>query len=450
MITRPTQKNAPIDTSPVTGAVRSQRRTSQIVVSVGVGNAMEWFDWAIYATFAPFFATQLFDSDDPASAVLSTLAVFAVGFLARPLGGLMFGVLSDTVGRKSAMTLAVALAAAGSLLIAVTPTYAAVGVFASIVLLAARLIQGLAHGGEMPSAQTYISEVAPRERRGLWATLIYISGTLGNLFGILLGAVLALVLTNDDMLAWGWRVPFFIGAAFGLFSVFMRMRMHETRVFDKAVRKAATREPLLRQIVRHRRKALQILALTVGGTVNYYVWGISAPTYASTQLGMDRGAALWASLGANIVFLVALPLWGLVSDRVGRKPVLIINAMGCAALFFPMNAILNADPLSLFVAQSVMMIFVAASSSIVPAAFAELFPTEIRTVGVAVPYSIGVALFGGTAPYLQAWMGANLGPHAFSIYAVLLLLITLVAIGTIPETKGIDLSVDARSTPSEH
>ena len=421
-------------------AARPQVRGPKLLLSIGAGNAVEWFDWAIYATFAPFFATQLFNNEDPASAVLATLAVFAVGFLARPLGGLVFGSLADKVGRKTAMTAAVALAAFGSLLIAITPTFGSIGIFASVMLLVARLIQGLAHGGEMPSAQTYISEVAPRERRGLWATLIYVSGTIGNIFGILMGAVLTVVLSSEDMLAWGWRVPFFIGAAFGLYSVFMRSRMQESAVFDNSSGASKERAALWPQILRHRRKALQIIGLTVGGTVNYYVWAIAAPTYASTQLGMDRGAALWASVGANLVFLVALPLWGLVSDKIGRKPVLAINAAGSALLFFPMNWVLTDNPVSLFLAQSVMMVFVAASSSIIPAAYAELFPTEIRTVGVAVPYSIAVAVFGGTAPYLQAWMGSVFGPNAFNLYAVALLVITLLVIRTIPETRGIDLS----------
>lgn len=419
-------------------APRSSRRT---LIATGIGNAGEWFDWAIYATFAPFFAGQLFNNANPTSAILATLAVFAVGFLARPLGGLLFGWLGDKVGRKTAMTATVAVAAVGSLMIAITPTFGMIGVFASFILLAARLLQGLAHGGELPSSQTYLSEIAPREHRGYWATLIYFSGTLGNLFGTLLGAVLALSLSKADMNAWGWRVPFLIGAAGGLYALVMRIRMKETAIFEEEA-PTVKHEKIWPQIVRHRKQAFQVIGLTVGLTVTYYVWAIVAPTYASTQLGVDRGAALWASVGANLVFLAALPFWGKLSDRIGRKPVMWASGGGCAVLFFPMNWMLNSSPVNLFIAQSVMLLFIGGATAIVPAVYAEMFPTSIRTVGVGVPYSICVALFGGTAPYLQTWLGSTVGANAFNIYTVVLLLVSSAVVFTIPETKGKDLAAD--------
>lgn len=413
----------------------SRRRT---VIGTGIGNAVEWYDWMIYATFAPFFASQLFNNQDPASAVLSTLAIFAVGFLARPLGGFVFGWLGDRVGRKYSMTLAVGMSSLGSLLVGITPTYAAVGAFASVMLLVARLIQGLAHGGELPSSQTYLSEMAPREHRGFWSTLIYVSGTLGNLVGTMLGVVLVMVLSKEDMLAWGWRVPFLIGAALGLYALVMRSRMKETDVFEHESA-AEKREPMWPQIVRHRKQAMQVIGMTIGGTVVYYTWGVLAPTYASTSLGMDRGAALWAGAAANIVFLAALLLWGKVSDKIGRKPVLWISMGGAALMHFPMTWLLRDSPWQLFVSMSVMLVFIAASAAILPAVYSEMFPTNIRTVGVGVPYSIAVAIFGGTAPYLNSWLTGSFGPIAFGLYALVLLLISIAVIFTLPETKGKDL-----------
>ncbi|MET4538409.1 MHS family alpha-ketoglutarate permease-like MFS transporter [Arthrobacter bambusae] len=413
----------------------SKRRT---IIGTGIGNAVEWYDWMIYATFAPFFASQLFNNQDPASAVLSTLAIFAVGFLARPLGGFLFGWLGDRVGRKYSMTVAVGMSSLGSLLVGIAPTYAAVGAFASVMLLVARLIQGLAHGGELPSSQTYLAEMAPREHRGFWSTLIYVSGTLGNLAGTMLGVVLVMVLSKDDMLSWGWRVPFLIGAALGLYALVMRARLKETDVFEH-VTTTQKREPMWPQIVRHRRQALQVIGLTVGGTVLYYTWGVLAPTYASTSLGMDRGAALWAGAAANVVFLAALLLWGKISDKIGRKPLMWICMGGGAVMHFPMTWLLQDSPWQLFVSMSVMLVFIAAASSILPAVFAEMFPTSIRTVGVGVPYSIAVAIFGGTAPYLNSWLTGSFGPIAFGFYVVVLLLISMAVIFTIPETKGKDL-----------
>lgn len=413
--------------------------TKRTLIGTGIGNAVEWYDWFIYATFTPFIAAALFSKTNPASAVLSTLAIFAVGFVARPIGGFLFGWIGDRVGRKKAMTLAVGLAALGSLMIGIAPTYAAVGAWASLTLLVARLIQGLAHGGELPSAQTYLSEMAPKEKRGFWSTLIYTSGTLGSLTGVLLGAFLNAALSKEAMNAWGWRVPFLLGAAFGLWALVMRARLHESEAFESET-EAERRAPIWPQIVRYRKQAFQVIGLTVGLTVAYYIWGVATPAYAISALKVDRGAALWASAIANVVFIIALPFWGKLSDRIGRKPVLLAGAIGAAVLHFPMNALLKNSATQLAVSMSVMLIFIAAAAAIVPAVYAELFPTSIRTVGVGVPYSICVALFGGTAPYLRQWLTENKMPQVFSIYAVVLLLISAAFVLTIPETKGKDLT----------
>jgi MHS family alpha-ketoglutarate permease-like MFS transporter len=415
--------------------------TRKTLIGTGIGNAVEWYDWAIYATFTPFIASQLFSKADPASAVLSTLAIFAVGFVARPFGGFLFGWIGDRIGRKASMTLAVGLASVGSLMIGIAPTFAAVGAWASLMLLVARLVQGLAHGGELPSSQTYLSEMAPKEHRGFWATLIYTSGTVGILFGTLLGAVLNMALSTEVMNAWGWRVPFLIGAAMGLYALIMRSRLHETDVFagEASAEKGA---PIWPQIVRHRRQALQVIGLTVGLTVIYYIWGVVAPSYATTALKIDRGEALWAGVIGNIVFIAALPFWGKLADRIGRKKVLWAGAIGAGVLHFPMTALLKDSAWQLAVSMSVMLIFIAASAAIVPAVYAELFPTSIRTVGVGVPYSICVAVFGGTAPYLQQWLGTTVQmPGLFNLYAVLLLAVSAVVVFTIPETKGKDLTL---------
>jgi MFS transporter, MHS family, alpha-ketoglutarate permease len=425
----------------ITNAQSADRMsTRKTIIGTGIGNAVEWYDWAIYATFTPFIASQLFSKSDPASAVLSTLAIFAVGFVARPFGGFLFGWIGDRVGRKTSMTLAVGLASLGSLMIGISPTFAGVGAWASLMLLVARLVQGLAHGGELPSSQTYLAEMAPREHRGFWATLIYTSGTVGILFGTLLGAVLNMALSAEAMNAWGWRIPFLIGAAMGLYALIMRARLHETEAFEG---ESATekRAPIWPQIVRHRKQALQVIGLTVGLTVIYYIWGVVAPSYATTALKIDRGEALWAGVIGNIVFIAALPFWGKLSDRIGRKKVLWAGAIGAAAMHFPMTWLLKDSAWQLAVGMSVMLVFIAASAAIVPAVYAELFPTSIRTVGVGVPYSICVALFGGTAPYLQQWLGTSLQlPNLFNVYAVALLLVSAAFIFTIPETRGKDLT----------
>ena len=429
---------SPTRTARTAVVVPSARRT---LVSTGIGNAAEWYHWASYATFAPFFSKQLFNPADATSAILSTLAIFAVGFVARPFGGFVFGWIGDKLGRKTSMTLAVGLASVGSLLIGIAPTFGAVGALASLVLLVARLIQGLAHGGELPSSQTYLSEMAPRERRGYWSTLIYFSGTLGNMAGALIGAILAVMLPKAEMAAWGWRLPFILGALMGLYGLVMRARMPETEAFEELEQTHHKSQGLIRDILEHRKQALQVIGMTVGLTVIYYVWAIVAPTYAATSLKLDPGQALWAGIAANLVFLAALPLWGKLSDRIGRKPVLIIGGLGCAVLHFPMTWLLHDSLWQLFVSMSVMLVFIAAGAAIAPATYAELFPAKVRTAGVGVPYAIAVAAFGGTAPYLQTlFTDVVKQPWLFNAYAVVMVLVSVAVVLGLPETKGKDLT----------
>lgn len=442
-----TQGNAPQPTALAAHGVRGQSKLKTLL-GIGAGNAVEWFDWAIYATFASFISTQLFSKADPTSAFLATTAIFAVGFVARPFGATLFGLIGDKVGRKSAMTMAVALSSVGSLIIAVTPTYASIGAGASVILLLARLLQGLAHGGELPSAQTYLAEVAPAPQRGLYATLIYFSGTGGIVLGTLLGAILTVSLTTEQMTDFGWRIPFAVGAVLGLYTLVMRSRLKETEQFQeqKSAKAASShRGPsMFSQIMDNWRQALQVVGLTVGLTVVYYIWSVSTPAYAISTLKMDPATALWTGVAANLVFMAVLPLWGKLSDRIGRRPVLLIAAVGGAIMQFPMSSLIHGEAWQLFVAMSVMLVFIAASASIVPAVYAELFPTSIRTIGVAVPYAISVAAFGGTAAFLQAgfsaWFGASTGNTVFSIYAIVLLLISAITVIKLPETKGKDLT----------
>lgn len=425
----------------------NRKELTKSLFGIGAGNAVEWFDWAIYATFAPYIANNLFSPQDATSAFLATMAIFAVGFVARPVGGVLFGVIGDRIGRKTSMTLAVGLAALGSLIIAVTPNFAAVGAFASVMLLIARLIQGLAHGGELPSAQTYLAEMAPAPKRGLYATLIYFSGTAGIVFGTLLGAIFTLVLTTEQMNGFGWRIPFALGAVFGLYTLVMRARLKETEQFTKhkKAEKQATqpKASLIKDFMANRTKALQVIGLTVGLTVVYYIWSVATPAHAIATLGMEPSEALWVGVAANLVFMAALPFWGKLSDRIGRRPVLIISSIGAAAMQFPMTFVVHGEWWQLFIAMSVMLIFISASAAIMPAVYAELFPTSVRTIGVAAPYALCVALFGGTAAYLQAaldsWFG-EYGGTVFSIYSIVLLLISALTAWAITESRGKELT----------
>lgn len=300
------------------------------------GTALEWYDWGIYGTFAPFFAAQFFPAEDRIAALLGAWAVFFVGFVARPVGGWYFGHVSDTIGRKRSMVLTAACAGGGALIIGLAPGYATIGLLAPALLVLGRIIQGLAHGGEMPAAGAFIGEVAKPENRGAWSSIIYIFGTIGGSAGVLLGAILARNLSPEAMNGYGWRIAFIIGAIGSFGAMLYRMRMRETAIFEAQTGDAGQggtvkeKPNLLAEVWKARRKALQIIGLTVGLTVAYYLWTTVLTAYHISVLGpqtagYDRASynsnVLWATLAANVWFIATLPFWGMLSDRIGRKPV---------------------------------------------------------------------------------------------------------------------------------
>ncbi|MFF5790732.1 MFS transporter [Paeniglutamicibacter sp. NPDC012692] len=428
--------------------------TKRALVGSGFGNALEWFDWSIYATFAPFFASSFFNADDPVSAFLFTLVVFAVGFVGRPVGGIIFGRLGDRIGRRTTMALTVGLIAAGALTIGLSPNYATIGVFASVLLLVARLTQGLAYGGEQPSVGAYLSERAPAKHRGLWSSLIYSSGTVGATAGLVLGGVLSALLSSEAMNAWGWRIPFIIAGLGGLYALRMRRNMPETEQFaeqietatDSTAKQSSAPKPnLIRDMWTMRRSVLQVVGMTVGMTVAYYYWVVAASSYSISVLHANPTAILFAGTGANLLFIAMLPLWGMISDRIGRRPVMLIGYLGLIATAFPLSRLIDGNPVHLFLAMSGAAVFMTAIVSIAPAVMCELFPTRVRTAGVAVPLAVATSVFGGTSLYLQTWLSTTFGPHAFLIYLTVLLAISAATIFSIPETKGRVLNDDTDS-----
>lgn len=412
----------------------SRRR---VIFGAGVGNMLEWYDWSVYAVFAPFFAQQFFDATSAVSAMLSTLAVFAVGFVMRPLGGVFFGWFADRLGRQRAMVFSMAVTALGSLLIAVAPTYASVGLVASALLLFARLAQGFGIGGEIGASYTYLAEAAPAGRRGLWSSSMYVAVTIGVLLATVQAAALQGMLTDEQMTAWGWRIPFALGALLGIYAFYLRRGLPETTAFSNARdTPAPEKQSMLRGVWQNRIAVLRVVGLTVGGTVLFYTWAIGATNYAITVKGIDPGGALWAGVVANLVYIAALPFWGAVSDRWGRKTNLIIFSIGLGALSFPLNWLIQDAVWQLGLAMSIALFVHASVAAIMPAMFAEMFPARVRASGMAVPYSIAVALAGGTAPYLRTYLASEGMPWAFTWYTIALLVVGLVVIVSMPETKG--------------
>ncbi|WP_269928685.1 MFS transporter [Kocuria massiliensis] len=421
--------------------VRGGQSNVKTLLGTGIGNALEWFDWNIYASFAVYFSTQVFNKADPQSAFLETMAIFAVGFVARPFGGVLFGFLGDRWGRKRSLTLAVVSASVGSLIVALCPTYDQVGWLASALLLLGRLIQGLSHGGELPAAQTYLAEHAPPKKRGLFASSIYITGTLGLLCGLILGLVLQSTLSDEQMAAWGWRIPFVVGAVLGIVAIWLRSTLEESEVFTEhmdAVKKNNVRKQnIFVAILKNWRTGLQVIGMTAGLTVSYYVWSVTMASLATTTFHYSSQHAFTASLIGNVVFILALPVWGIVSDKIGRKPCIFISVIGSFVCSLPLMKLVSGGEFwQLALAICVQLIFQAAFLGHGPATYAEMFSTDQRTAGFGVPYSIAIAAFGGTAGYVLTLIG---NPYIFALYSMALLVISGLTVLTLPETKGKDL-----------
>lgn len=439
----PTSQHTPL--APEHALSKKQRRTS--LVAVVSGNFLEWFDWTVYAIFTTYIAANFFHSGDGTSAVLMTLGVFAGGFFARPIGGLVFGRIGDRLGRKTALVLAMVMMGLGSAIIAVMPTYESIGVWASVGLFAARLIQGMAHGGESGNAYTYLAEIAPKDKRGLWGSSIMVTVTLGVMAATALGALLTSVLADDAMNSWGWRVAFGIGAVLAIFALFIRRQAEESQFFEEA--KAEEDTSAARQISRKHLAiiALRIVLLTSLTMVLYYTWMSFFSAYAISSKGMAEQGAYLASLGAQVIAIIVLPLWGALSDRIGRKRQMQLWALAVMVIVFPVSWILTDEPWTLFLAQSIALVVWAMQASIHSTVMAEQAPTEARSTSVGVWSSVGAALTGGTAPYLNTWLTGMGLEWVFSAYIIVLAIVTLITLRFTPETAG--LTMDEIPLPGE-
>ncbi|MEH6377046.1 MFS transporter [Streptomyces sp. KLMMK] len=437
------------DTGTGTGDLRAAnvpapppRSSLRQLAAASVGNAAEWYDWYAYSFLAVYFADQIFPKGSGNSLVplLSTFAVFAVGFFMRPVGGLLMGAVADRRGRRAALTVTILLMGAGSLLLAITPTYAATGVLAPVVLVIARLIQGLSVGGEFAASTTFLVESAGPGRRGLFSSFQYVSTTIGQLLASGIAALLAHLLTEGQMGDWGWRVPFLIGAVISLAGFWIRQGAEETHDVPG---KESARPALFEAVRRHPRESLLICGITAGGTLAYYTWTTYLPTYAQMNAGFDKGDALAVGTISLAFFAALQPLGGLLSDRIGRKPLLIGFAVGFAALAVPLLHAVGSSFVSLLLVQCAGMVLLTGYTSIAAAVNAEVFPARVRAAGIGFPYSLTVALFGGTAPYLGTWFKDSGHPGAFPWYVAGLCLVSACVYVILPETakRPLDRSV---------
>ncbi|MFJ9412937.1 MULTISPECIES: MFS transporter [unclassified Streptomyces] len=413
------------------GGGRQPSRLRQLAAA-SVGNAVEWYDWYAYSFLAAYFAEQVFPKGSGNSLVplLSSFAVFAVGFFMRPVGGLLMGAVADRRGRRTALTLTILLMGAGSLLVAITPTYASAGILAPVVLVIARLVQGLSVGGEFAASTTFLVESAGPGRRGLFSSFQYVSTSIGQLLASGTAALLAGQLTEGQMGQWGWRVAFLVGALLSLLGLWVRRGAQETRTAQPETE----RPGLFEALRRYPRQSLLICGITVGGTIAYYTWTTYLPTYAQVNAGFDKGDSLIVGTVSLVFFALLQPLGGLLSDRIGRKPLLLGFALGFAVLAVPLLHLVSDAWISLLLVQCAGMVLLTGYTSIAAAVNAEVFPARVRAAGIGFPYSLTVALFGGTAPYVGTWFAESGHAGLFPWYVAVLCLVSFVVYLVLPET----------------
>ncbi len=390
------------------------------IVAGTIGNVIEWYDFAVYAYFAPTIGTLFFPSDVPNRSLLLSFGVFGVGFFMRPLGGLFFGHYGDTRGRRNALAATVILMGASTFVIGILPPYRRIGILAPLALLGLRLAQGFSAGGEWAGVAAFLVEYARPGRRGLTGTL-----------------------TPETLTAWGWRLPFLFGLVIALVGLYLRLGLADTPRF-RAIEESGqvARAPITEAFSAHRRGLLTVVGFTLSGTVAYYVFLAYFPTYVSAVLKRPgREASLINTIGLA-VFIVLIPFAGALSDRVGRKPLLLAHAAGCAILGYPLFRLMEATR-SFWVILAVQLVGItleALFSGPAPAAYSEIFPTRIRYTAVSVPYNLAVAAFGGTAPFIATYLvGATGNRLSFTFYLIAAGLVSFLVCLTLTETYRADL-----------
>ncbi|MCB1572789.1 MAG: MFS transporter [Xanthomonadales bacterium] len=425
---------------PTTPNLKTGQRLRSIF-SGALGNLVEWYDWYVYAAFSLYFAKAFFPQGDRTAQLLNTAAVFAVGFLMRPVGGWVMGLWADRHGRKSALMASVTLMCAGSLLIALTPGYASIGIAAPVLLIVARLLQGLSVGGEYGTSATYLSEMATREHRGFWSSFQYVTLILGQLLALAVLIALQWTLSPDQLDQWGWRIPFLIGALCAVTTLYLRRSMAETEAFVRSHEGPRPARSSLRVLLDHPRAILIVIGLTLGGTVAFYTYTTYMLKFLVNSVGMSRPTASLVSASTLILYMLLQPLVGALSDRIGRRPILIAFGVLGTTLTVPILSQLGAvsTPQQAFALIMLALLIVSGYTAINAVVKAELFPVEIRALGVGLPYALTVSIFGGTAEYVALWFKSIGHEQGFYWYVTGCIAISLLVYLAMPDTRRVSL-----------
>jgi len=414
------------------------RRRIKAIFIGSIGNLVEWYDFYAYAAFALYFAGAFFPHSDPVVQQLNAALLFAAGFIVRPLGGWLFGYLADNHGRRGALMLSVSMMCFGSLMIAVTPTYESIGLMAPILLGFARIIQGLSLGGEYGTSATYLTEMADARHRGFYSSFQYVTLIGGQICALLVLLLLQEVfLTNDQIRAWGWRIPFFIGALLAITALIMRRNLHETEAFE-AAKKTVKRTSSIRTLLMYPREVLLVVGLTAGGTAAFYTYTTYMQKFLKLSVGLTDNQTTMVTLSALVFGIILQPIYGAISDRIGRKWLLI--AFGVSGVLFtvPLLTTLQSvkGPFAAFLLIAAAWMIVSGYTSINAVVKAELFPTNVRAIGVGLPYALTVSIFGGTADSVALWFKSIGHETWFYYYLTAMIGISLIVYLFMRDTKA--------------
>jgi MHS family alpha-ketoglutarate permease-like MFS transporter len=413
------------------------RRRLKAIFIGSVGNLVEWYDFYVYAAFALYFANSFFPGNDPVVQQLNAAVLFAIGFMVRPFGGWMFGHLADHYGRRMALMLSVLLMCFGSLMIAVMPTYTAIGVGAPALLGLARIIQGLSLGGEYGTSATYLTEVADQKHRGFYSSFQYVTLIGGQLCAILVLLILQQVfLTTDELKAWGWRIPFGIGALLAIVALVMRRSLHETDDFI-ASKEVARRESSIRALLNYPREVLLVVGLTMGGTTAFYTYTTYMQKFLKLSVGLTDTQTTLVTAGSLVFGLCLQPIYGAISDKIGRK--LVLTWFGVTGTLFTIPLLYSLQDTTsasiAFLLLAAAWLIVAGYTSINAVVKAELFPTKVRATGVGLPYALTVSVFGGTVEPIALWSKSIGHEQWFYYYLTTLIAVSLLVYVTMRDTK---------------
>ncbi len=411
--------------SPAALSPHDTRRRVLAIVGASSGNLVEWFDFYIYSFCALYFAPAFFPNGNTTTQLLNTAGVFAAGFLMRPIGGWLFGRIADKHGRRNAMMISVLMMCGGSLVIAVLPTYAQIGALAPLLLLVARLFQGLSVGGEYGTSATYMSEVALQGRRGFFASFQYVTLIGGQLCALLVLVILQHTLSSAELKAWGWRIPFVVGAAAALISLYLRKSLDETSTSTSRHAKDAG---TIRGVWQHKGAFLTVVGFTAGGSLIFYTFTTYMQKYLVNTVGMHAKTASNVMTAALFVYMLMQPAFGALSDRIGRRTSMLLFGAGAVIGTVPLMHALKdvTSPVAAFSLITVALAIVSFYTSISGLIKAEMFPPEVRAMGVGLSYAVANALFGGSAEYVALWFKSVGSETTFYWYVTALCAISLI------------------------